>query len=220
VLAPYSVQETYDFVGLAFELAFKYRNPVMILTDGVIGQMMEKVVLSPAQPRWTEEYIVENFGHWALTGKKNRGRNVVTSVELDPLKQEQFNRHLIAKYKKVREHEVRYRETLCDDADYVLVAYGSSARICHKVVEMFRQEGVKVGLLRPITLFPFPEEPLRALSHRVRGMMAVEMSAGQLVWDVEMITQGRIPVHHFGRMGGVVHSPEDVYQAFKENFGI
>ncbi len=220
VLAPYSVQETNDFVELAFELAFKYRNPVMILTDGVIGQMMEKVVLSPQKPRWTEEYIIEHFGHWAITGKKNRGRNIATSVELDPLRQEQFNQHLIAKYQKVREHEVRYEATLCEDADYVLVAYGSSARICHKVVEMCRQEGLKVGLFRPITLFPFPEKPLQALSHRVKGMLAVEMSAGQLVWDVEMVAQGRIPVHHFGRMGGVVHSPDDVYQAFKEKFSL
>ncbi len=220
VLAPYSVQETNDFVELAFELAFRYRNPVMILTDGVIGQMMEKVALSPFKPRWTEEYIVENHGSWALTGKKNRARNIATSVELDPLRQEQFNRHLIAKYEKVREHEVRYEETLCEDADYVLVAYGSSARICHKVVEMCRQEGLRVGLLRPITLFPFPEKPLQALSRRVKGMLAVEMSAGQLVHDVAMAASGRIPVHHYGRMGGVVHSPSDVYNALKEKFGL
>jgi 2-oxoglutarate ferredoxin oxidoreductase subunit alpha len=216
VLAPYSVQETNDFVELAFELAFRYRNPVMILSDGVIGQMMEKVTLSPYKPRWTDEYIIEHHGDWALTGKKNRPRQIATSVELDPLRQEQFNQHLQRKYEKVRANEVRYEETLCDDADYVLVAYGSSARICHKVVEMCREEGLKVGLFRPITLFPFPEVPLQALSRRVKGMLAVEMSAGQLVQDVEKVAQGRIPVHHFGRMGGVVHSPEDVYQALKE----
>jgi 2-oxoglutarate ferredoxin oxidoreductase subunit alpha len=220
VLAPYSVQETNDFVDLAFDLAFRYRNPVMILSDGVIGQMMEKVTLSPFKPRWTEEHILDNFGEWALTGKKNRGRNIVTSVELDPARQEQFNQHLQAKYDKVREHETRYQETQCDDADYVLVAYGSSARICQKVVEMARQDGLKVGLLRPITLFPFPEKPLQELSKRVKGMLAVEMSAGQLVWDVKMAAAERIPVYHYGRMGGVVHSPSDVYNALKEKFSL
>lgn len=220
VLAPYSVQETNDFVDLAFELAFRYRNPAMILTDGVIGQMMEKVTLSPYKPRWTNEYIVEHYGDWALTGKKNRDRHIATSVELDPARQEQFNEHLQAKYQKIRENEVRYVETECADADYILVAYGSSARICHKVVEMAREEGLKVGLLRPITLFPFPEKPLQELSKRGKGMLAVEMSAGQLVYDVKMAAESRIPVHHYGRMGGVVHSPSDVYNALKEKFSL
>ncbi len=220
VLAPFSVQEMNDFVSLAFDLAFEYRNPAMILTDGVIGQMMEKVVLKPFVPRWTEEYIREHHGEWALTGKKGRGRNVVTSVELDPATQEAINHRLQDKYRRIREKEVRYETWCCDDADYVLVAYGSSARICQKVVEMAREEGIKAGLLRPITLFPFPEEPLRELSRKVRGMMAVEMSAGQLVWDVRFAAEGRVPVHHFGRMGGIVHSPNEVFDALKENFSI
>ena len=220
VLAPYSVQETNDFVELAFELAFKYRNPAMILTDGVIGQMMEKVTLSPFKSRWTNEYITEQFGSWALTGKKGRPRNVATSVELSPIPQEQFNLHLQEKYRTIEENEVRYEETLCGDADYVLVAYGSSARICQKVVEMAREDGLKVGLLRPITLFPFPVEPLAGLSKRVKGMLAVEMSAGQLVVDVKLAAECRIPVHHYGRMGGVVHSPSDVYNALKEKFSL
>ena len=220
VLAPYSVQETNDFVDLAFELAFKYRNPAMILTDGVIGQMMEKVTLSPFKPRWTDEYIAETYGHWAVTGKKNRERNIVTSLDLSPANQEKFNLKLQEKYRTMEENEVRYVETDCEDADYVLVAYGSSARICQKVVEMAREEGIKVGLLRPITLYPFPEKPLRELSKRVKGMLSVEMSAGQLVYDVKLATESRIPVHHYGRMGGMVHSPSDVLNALKEKFNL
>jgi len=221
VLAPYSVQEMYDFVGLGFELAFKYRNPVMMLSDGVIGQMMEKVVLSAPQPRWSDEYIAREHGAWALTGKPStRGRNVVTSVELDSLIQERFNLKLQQKYDTIRRDEVRYETTRCEDADYVLVAYGSSARIAMKVVEMAREEGLKVGLLRPVTLFPFPVEAIRELSHRVKGFLSVEMSCGQMVEDVALAAECRVPVRHYGRMGGIVHSPNEVYEALKSKFSL
>ncbi len=221
VLAPYSVQEMYDFVGLGFDLAFKYRNPVMILSDGVIGQMMEKVVLSAPQPRWSDEYIAREHGTWALTGKPaTRRRNVVTSVELDSLIQERFNLKLQAKYDTIRRDEVRYEATRCEDAEYVLVAYGSSARIAMKVVEMAREEGLKVGLLRPVTLFPFPVEAIRELSHRVKGFLSVEMSCGQMVEDVALAAECRVPVHHYGRMGGIVHSPNEVYEALKSKFSL
>ncbi len=221
VLAPYSVQEMYDFVGLGFDLAFKYRNPVMILSDGVIGQMMEKVVLSAPQPRWSDEYIAREHGTWALTGKPaTRRHNVVTSVELDSLIQERFNLKLQAKYDTIRRDEVRYEATRCEDAEYVLVAYGSSARIAMKVVEMAREEGLKVGLLRPVTLFPFPVEAIRELSHRVKGFLSVEMSCGQMVEDVALAAECRVPVHHYGRMGGIVHSPNEVYEALKSKFSL
>ena len=158
VLAPNSVQEMYDFVPLGFELAFKYRNPVMILSDGVIGQMMEKVMLTEPRPRWSDAYIAEHWGGWATTGKPaDRTRNIVTSVELDPLRQERFNLKLSEKYRTIRENEVRYEAVQCDDADYVLVAYGSSARISQKAVELAREEGLKVGLLRPVTLLSVPD---------------------------------------------------------------
>lgn len=219
VLAPDSVQEMCDFVGLGFDLAFKYRNPVMILTDGVIGQMMEKVVLPPFTPRWTDEYIREHHGSWATTGKHSgRTRNIVTSVELDSLKQEEFNRKLQRKYREIERAEVRYETTLCDDADYVIVAYGSSARISSKVVEMAREEGYKVGLLRPVTLYPFPVEAVKELSRRVKGFLSVEMSAGQMIEDVMLAADCSVPVRHYGRMGGVVHSPGDVYAGLKESF--
>ncbi len=215
VLAPNSVQEMHDFVSLGFELAFRYLNPVMILSDGVIGQMMEKVVLRPQEPRWTDEYIIKNHGSWAVTGKKGRGRNIVTSLEIDPVEQEKVNKKLQAKYQTIREKEVRYEMFDCDDADYVIVAYGSSARISRKVVEMAREYGYKVGLLRPITLFPFPEAPIKELSKRVKGFLSVEMSAGQMVYDVRLAAGCSVPVEHYGRMGGIVHSPSDVYEGLK-----
>ena len=221
VLAPASVQEMNDFVGLGFDLAFKYRNPAMILADGVIGQMMEKVVLSPARPRWTDDRIAERCGAWAATGKpSSRGRNIVTSVELDPLRQERFNLKLSEKYRTIRENEVRYEAVQCDDADYVLVAYGSSARISQKAVELAREEGLKVGLLRPVTLYPFPTGAIDELSQRVKGFLSVEMSTGQMIEDVQLAARCRVPVFHFGRTGGVVHSPSEVLEALKKNFSL
>ncbi len=216
VLAPNSVQEMYDFVGLGFELAFKYLNPVMILSDGVIGQMMEKVVVGDAVPRLTDEEIVEKYGDWALTGKKNRKRNVVTSLELEPLRQEKVNHKLQAKYQRMREEEVRYETIQCEDADYVMVAYGASARMSAKVVEMAREDGYKVGLLRPITLFPFPTEVLREMRDRVKGFLSVEMSAGQMKEDIQLAVGCDAVVENYGRYGGVVHTPGEIYEGLKE----
>ena len=156
VLAPASVQEMADFVDLAFELSFKYRNPAMILSDGVIGQMMEKLVLPPFKPRRTEEEIRRECP-WAAMGRSQGIRpNVLTSLDLDSASMEQKNLHLQAKYKEIKEKEVRFESILCDDAEYLIVAFGSAARIGQKVIEMCRAEGIKVGLLRPITLWPFP----------------------------------------------------------------
>ena len=158
VLAPASVQEMADFVDLAFELAFKYRNPAMILSDGIIGQMMEKLVLPPFKPRRTEAQIQEECP-WATNGrKKERQPNILTSLELDSAIMEKKNLHLQAKYKEIKEKEVRFETLMCEDAEYLIVAFGSAARIGLKVIEMCREEGIKAGLLRPITLWPFPSE--------------------------------------------------------------
>ncbi len=219
VLAPASVQEMYDFVGLGFDLAFKYRNPVMILSDGVIGQMMEKVELGVPVPRHDGKQIAEQCGDWATTGKPaTRGRNIITSVDLDPVRQEDFNRKLQEKYDRMRRDEVRYTENQCSDADYLLVAYGSSARICNKVVDMARKEGIRVGLLRPVTLFPFPYAPIKRLAPQVKGILAVEMSMGQMVEDVMLAACGQTAVAHYGKCGGAIHSPADVYEALKQTF--
>lgn len=218
VLAPASVQEMNDFVEDAFELAFKYRNPAVILTDGVIGQMMEKVVLKPQQERWSDEYIAETYGSWATTGKKGRSKNHITSLQLDSTLQEQTNIRLQAKYRIIEEKEVRYEEYLCEDADYIIVAYGSSARISQETVAIARKAGYKVGLLRPITLYPFPEKIISKLADRVKGFLAVEMSAGQMVEDVKLAVNGKVPVYHWGRCGGMVHSPNEVYDALNRLF--
>ncbi|WP_075603581.1 3-methyl-2-oxobutanoate dehydrogenase subunit VorB [Saccharicrinis aurantiacus] len=218
-LAPASVQEMADFVDLAFELSFKYRNPAMILSDGVIGQMMEKVELQPFKPRMTEEEIVAKYGDWATTGRtSNRKRNVITSVSLDSEYMEEHNHKLQAKYKACEEDEVRYEEIMCEDADYILVAYGSSARICQKAVEIAREQGIKAGLLRPITLFPFPTKQLQKLAQSAKAMLSVEMSAGQMVEDVKLSVNGAIPVEHYGRIGGIIPSPGEVVDALKSNF--
>jgi 2-oxoglutarate ferredoxin oxidoreductase subunit alpha len=210
VLAPASVQEMADFVDLSFELAFKYRNPVMMLSDGAIGQMMEKVWLSPFKER------SKTVPEWATTGKPpTRERNIITSLDLDPRAQEVFNQKLVAKYNEIKEKEVRYEEFQCDDAEYLLVAYGTSARVCQKAIQLARSEGIKVGLLRPITLFPYPAKIINKLADKVKFMISVEMSAGQMVEDVLLSVNGKVPVYHFGRMGGMVTIPEEVVENLK-----
>ncbi len=210
VLAPASVQEMADFVGLGFDLAFKYRNPVLMLSDGAIGQMMEKVYLSP--PKERSKVVPE----WATTGKPStRKRNIITSLDLDPNAQELFNQKLIDKYNEIKEKEVRFEEFQCEDAEYLLVAYGTSARVCQKSTQLLREQGIKAGLLRPITLFPFPSKRINELASKVKGILSVEMSAGQMVEDVLLAVKGKVPVKHFGRMGGIVTTPEEVVENLK-----
>jgi 2-oxoglutarate ferredoxin oxidoreductase subunit alpha len=214
VLAPASVQEMNDFVDLGFELAFKYRNPVMILSDGMIGQMMEKVQLSPEKPRWTNAEIEERYGSWAVRGKPStRERHIATSLELDSAKQEKFNQKLVAKYAEIAKNETRYEKIMCDDAEYLVVAYGSSARISQKTVELAREKGIKLGLLRPITLYPYPSKAIHDLLPQMKAVLAVEMSTGQMVEDVRLAVNGKIPVEHYGRVGGMIPSPEEVLNA-------
>ncbi|MCX7696686.1 MAG: 3-methyl-2-oxobutanoate dehydrogenase subunit VorB [Bacteroidales bacterium] len=214
VLAPASVQEMADFVPLGFDIAFKYRNPVMILSDGVIGQMMEKVELFDPIPRRTEEEIIKQCP-WATTGKTpDRQRNIITSLDLDPARQEKHVLKLKAKYEKMQE-DVRYEEIEVEDAQYLLIAYGSSARVCLKAVKLLRNEGYKVGLFRLITLFPFPYKRIEELSHQTRGMMAVEMSLGQMVEDVMLAVGKDQKVIHYGRVGGIVPNPIEIANAMK-----
>lgn len=217
VLAPASVQEMADFVDLAFTLAFKYRNPAMILSDGVIGQMMEKVVLPPFKPRRTEEEIARECP-WAANGHglKTRGPQVITSLELQPDKMEVRNNLLQEKYKKIQECEVRYETKQIDDADYAIVAFGSAARISQKAIETARKQGVRVGLFRPITLWPFPEKEIAMLSRRVKGILVVEINAGQMLFDVRLAAEGRVPVAHYGRLGGIVPDPDEIVNALKQ----
>jgi 2-oxoglutarate ferredoxin oxidoreductase subunit alpha len=217
VLAPSSVQEMADFVDLGFELAFKYRNPAMILTDGVIGQMMEKVVLPPQKKRMTDEEIVKKYGSWATTGKTpDRERNIITSLDLKPEQMEQHNHNLAKKYQTISENEVRYEKINCEDADYALVAFGSSARICQKAVEIGAKKGIKIGLIRPITLWPFPSQTIKEAAEKVKGFLTVEMNTGQMVEDVRLAVEGKVPVEHYGRFGGMIPSPEGVLEALEQ----
>ena len=217
-LAPASVQEMYDFVELSFDLAFKYRNPALILSDGAIGQMMEKVEIGEQKTRLTDEQVKERCP-WATTGKDaNRERNIITSLDLDPNKQEEFNHKLQAKYKEIEEKEVRFEEIQTEDAEYIFVAYGTSSRICQKSIQLARAKGLKVGLLRPITLFPFPSKRLAELSKQVKGILSVEMSAGQMIEDIKLAVECKVPVEHFGRMGGIIPSPEEVVEALEQKF--
>ena len=220
VLAPASVQEMNDFVELSFQLAFKYRNPAMILTDGAIGQMMEKVELKDQQPRMSAEEIDTKYGHWATIGKKaDHERNIITSLELDSEKMEQNNLRFQKKYLQMEAEEVRYEMIACDDAEYILVAFGSSARICQKSVDLARAKGLKIGLLRPITLYPFPKKPIAELASRVKGFMTVEMNAGQMIEDVQLsvgCANSCVPVKYFGRMGGIIPTPGEVVEALEQ----
>lgn len=212
VLAPASVQEMADFVELAFDLAFKYRNPAMILTDGLIGQMMEKVYLSEQKKRATK------FDQtWTTTGKTpDRERNILTSLDLAAANQELHNIHLQKKYRKIEENEVRFETFECEDAEYLFVAYGSSARICQKALQICREKGIKVGLIRPITLFPFPKKVITDFADKVKGFLSVEMSTGQMVEDVRLAVNGKVRVEHFGRFGGVIHTPEEIAEAIEQ----
>ena len=215
VLAPNSVQEMADFVDLAFELAFKYRNPSMILSDGVIGQMMEKVVMPPYKPRRTEEEIRRECP-WATMGRTpDRKPNIHTSLELKPEAMEEHNLHLQAKYREIEENEVRYETQQCDDAEYIIVSFGSAARLAQKAIETARTEGIKVGLFRPITLWPFPTKEIKAMAEGKKGVLVAEINAGQMVDDVRLAINGTVKVEHFGRLGGIVPEPDEIVEALK-----
>ncbi len=211
VLAPATVQEMSDFVKDSFELAFKYRNPVMILTDGALGQMMEKVEFFPQQEKSTKKL------EWATVGKpKEREHNVITSLHIKPDKMEEINIHLQAKYRTIEENEIRYEEIMCEDADYIITAFGLVARICTKAAELAREKGIKVGVFRPISLYPFPYEQIKLHTKNIKGILDVEMNAGQMIEDVKLAVEGKIPVEFHGRMGGIVPTPDEILEALEK----
>ncbi|WP_300935431.1 3-methyl-2-oxobutanoate dehydrogenase subunit VorB [uncultured Muribaculum sp.] len=217
-LAPWSVQEMADFVGLGFDLAFKYRTPAIILADGIVGQMMEKVQLPPQRKRRTDEELSKEC-QWAITGKQSsRKRNIMTTLELDPAVMETINIRLQKKYELIDENEVMFEEYHTSDADYLIVAFGSIARIALKAIEDLREQGIKIGLLRPITLWPFPKNRILELSNQVKGILCVEINAGQMIEDVRLSCHDRVPVYHFGRLGGIVPNPQEIIDSFYNNF--
>lgn len=210
VLGPATVPEAGELTMLAFELADTYRIPVMILADGLLGQMMEPVELpDPIDPATLP------VKEWATTGAKGREPNVILSFEMDPEGLRQINTDLQAKYRSITENEIRYEETDTEDADIVIAAYGTIGRICKSVVRMARAQGIKVGLFRPITLWPFPSEPLRALSDRVETILTVEMSAGQMWEDVRLAVAERSATPFYGETGGIVPTPRSILNEVK-----
>jgi 2-oxoglutarate ferredoxin oxidoreductase subunit alpha len=210
VLAPSTVQETVDLVMLAFDLADKYCQPVYVIADGLIGQIMEPVELPVLkQPTRPER-------PWALTGAKGRPRNIITSLQLDPPTLEKVNLRLQETFKKIRENEQRYEEYMTDDADLLLVAYGTAARIAKTAIARARREGMKAGLFRPITVNPYPYDALRKAAERAKRVLVVEMSAGQMLEDVRLAVMDKRPIHFFGKLGGIVPLPEDVLDEMKK----
>lgn len=204
VLAPSSVQESIDLTVLAFDLAEKYRSIVFVLTDGSIGQMMEPCEMPPMQPMKTA------FPDWAVGGAEGRERRILSSIYLNPPDEETTNLRLMRRWEEIRAKEVRYKGYYLEDADFLVVGFGSAGRVALSAVRMARAEGIKVGLLRPITLAPFPVKELDELAKRVQGVLVVEMNAGQMLDDVRMVVKDQAPVEFFARMGGIMPLPDEV----------
>ncbi len=211
VLAPSTVQEAAELVMLAFDLSDRYRVPAMILADGMLGQMMEPVELPEPIP---PEKIPPR--PWALTGAKGRAPNLVSSFDLDPYRFREILRALWQTYREIEKNEVRWEEYETEDAELVLVAYGTMGRICRTVVRRARKEGLPVGLFRPITLWPFPYEPLRKLAARIPVFLTVELSAGQMWEDVRLAVEGRAKTPFYGELGGVVPAPQEILSEVKK----
>ena len=211
VLAPYRVKELYELKVEAFNLDDRYRIVTMILGDGILGQIMEVVEFRDNEP------IERAETPWATVGHKfEREQNVITSIHLSPAVLEQMNQALQAKYKQIQEKECRFELFKTEDADLVIVAYGTVARIAKSVIELARQEGMKVGLVRPITLWPFPVQAFEQVMDRTKAFLTVEMSAGQMLEDVKLSVNGRKPVYFHGRMGGMVPVRDDILAQLRE----
>ena len=209
VLAPASVQESIDFTVLAFDLAEKYRSIAVVLTDGALGQMMEPAELPPMMPLKT--FVPE----WAVTGAEGRERRFLTSIYLNPPEEEEANLRMARRWQEVQANEIRYKEYYLEDADFVVIGFGSSGRIALSAIRQARAEGIKVGLLRPITLSPFPEKIVEELSRKVEGMLVVEMNTGQMLEDIRLASQGRVPIEFFARLGGIMPVPEEVLREIR-----
>lgn len=217
VLAPGSVLEMFELTYLAFDLADKYRTPVMILADGILGQMMEPIkVHSPQSTVHSNRRKPSTIDHrpstkpWALTGCKGRKPNIIRSLLIEIDKLEELNNILQKKYERIKKYETRCETFYADDANIVLVAYGTVGRICKTVISKLRDKGLKVGLIRPISLWPFPDEVIKKAAKRARCIFVIEMSAGQMVEDVRLVVNGKCPVKFYGRTGGAVPQEKEI----------
>ncbi|MGC8902235.1 MAG: 3-methyl-2-oxobutanoate dehydrogenase subunit VorB [Fervidobacterium sp.] len=215
VLGPSTVQEAVDLTVLAFDLADKYRTPVLIIADGVIGQMMEPVTF----PEFRDLNTLPKHEDWALTGAMGREKHIVVSFDIDPYVLEKMNMKLVEKYKEIEKTEKRWEEYELEDADIVITAFGTVARIAKSVIKQARKEGIKAGLFRPITLWPFPYERLEEISKGKKLIFDVEMNMGQMLEDVKMAVKDHAPVEYYGRLGGVVPTPEEILNVLKSKIG-
>ena len=209
VLAPYSVQEMADFASLSFELAEKYRNPVVVVSDGMLSKMMEDVVLP-------KKVTVNKKFDWAITGAKNRAHNVITTCALGPEQWERFNLALQEKFKYINQHEQRWEEVQTEDAEILMVAFGSVARIALSALKLARENGLKVGLIRPVTLWPFPVKAFKKCKDK--KFFVVELNAGQMVEDVKLSVEDKNNVSFYGRLGGITPTPKELYEKMIEKY--
>ena len=204
VLAPSSVQEAIDLTYNSFDIAEKYRGIVIIMADGSIGQMMEPAELPPMRP------IRSDYPDWSVRGAQSREPRTLSSIYIDPVDEEVMNYRLMTRWETIRENEVQYKEYFLDDAEIVVVGYGTAGRVAYSAVRTAREEGLPVGLLRPVSLSPFPIEQIEALADQVQAILVTEMNAGQMLDDVLRAVKGRIPVEFYGRMGGIMPFPDEL----------
>lgn len=212
VIAPATVQELIALTVEAFDLAEKYRCIVVVLADGSLGQMMEPAELPPMK----DVRSMEERPAWSLTGAKGRDPNVITSIYIDPAEEEVFNLELMAKQAEIEANEIRYQETNLEDAEIAVIAFGTAGRVVQSAIRAAREEGIRVGLLRPISLYPYPFERVRRIAGLVKAILVVEMNGGQMVDDVRIGVEGRVPVTFFGRMGGMVPLPDEVLEEIRK----
>lgn len=214
VLAPASVQEAADLMSLSFDLAEKYRTICMMILDGSIGQMMEPITLPEMRPVQRKDW------EWATNGRMGkRPRRILTSIYLDPIEEEVTNLRLLKRWGEIEAAEVRYKEYFLDDAEYVIIGFGTAGRVALSAVRAARQEGIRVGLLRPITVSPFPRKTVDELASHVSGILVVEMNTGQMLEDVRLVVRGRVPVDFYGRLGGVVPFPDEILREIRRMAG-
>ena len=209
VLAPASVQEAVDYIGLAFDLAEKYRSIVHVIVDGNMGQMMEPAELPPMRE------IPETAPEWAVRGAKGREPNILTSIYIDPVDEEVTNLRLLKRWKEIEKNEVIYMEYDLEDAEFLVIGFGTAGRVASSAVREARENGIKAGLLRPITLAPFPAQRLLELIDQVKRILVVEMNSGMMLDDVMRIVQGKVPVEFYGRMGGMTPLPDELFDEIK-----
>jgi 2-oxoglutarate ferredoxin oxidoreductase subunit alpha len=202
VLAPATVQEAIDYIALAFDLAQKYRSIAMVIVDGNTGQMMEPAELPPMRE------LPKKYPDWAVTGAKDREPRILSSIYIDPKDEEVTNIRLLKRWMEIEENEVRYKEYEMDDAEIAVIAFGTAGRVASTSVREAREEGIKVGLFRPVTLAPFPYKQIEEISKKVKSILVVEMNTGMMIDDVKLAVQGRVPVDFYGRLGGVTPFPD------------